>query len=207
MHGGADRDRKDAQADRGILAGAFLWRATGGGKGRCGGVVIEGSLCVDQIKALVKEKGIEYFFCSFVELSGAPKAKLVPATHVEDMIARGRGLRRIRRRRPESGTARSRHREHAGFQLAHGAAVAQERRLGARQSPRQRPAVAVLPAHHSDAAARAARKKGYVFHVGVEPEFMLLKKNAQGRVRTLGCARQRPPSLAMTCARSTAIWT
>ena len=47
---------------------------------------------VDQIKALVKEKGIEYFFCSFVELSGAPKAKLVPATHLEEMAREGAGF-------------------------------------------------------------------------------------------------------------------
>ena len=33
-----------------------------------------------------------------MELSGAPKAKLVPATHFEEMAAGRRGLRRIRRR-------------------------------------------------------------------------------------------------------------
>ncbi len=46
---------------------------------------------LDQIKALVKDKGIEYFFCSFVEMSGAPKAKLVPATHLDDMASEGAG--------------------------------------------------------------------------------------------------------------------
>ena len=32
---------------------------------------------MDRVKSLIAEKGIEYFFCSFVELTGAPKAKLV----------------------------------------------------------------------------------------------------------------------------------
>jgi len=47
---------------------------------------------LDQIKSLVKDKGIEYLFCSFVELSGAPKAKLVPATHLDDMAREGAGF-------------------------------------------------------------------------------------------------------------------
>ncbi|PYV21488.1 MAG: type III glutamate--ammonia ligase, partial [Acidobacteria bacterium] len=37
----------------------------------------------------VDEKGIEFFLCSFVELSGAPKAKVVPATHAEEMKQEG----------------------------------------------------------------------------------------------------------------------
>ncbi len=83
---------KDAQAHRAFLAGALLRRATGGRerpRRRCRHRVIT---MVDQIKALVKDKGIEYFFCSFVELSGAPKAKLVPATHLDDMAREGAGF-------------------------------------------------------------------------------------------------------------------
>ena len=38
------------------------------------------------------EEGLEFFLCSFVEMSGAPKAKLVPATHLEDMAAEGAGF-------------------------------------------------------------------------------------------------------------------
>jgi len=47
---------------------------------------------VDQIKALAKEKGLEYFFCSFVEMSGVPKAKLVPTSHLGDMAQEGAGF-------------------------------------------------------------------------------------------------------------------
>jgi glutamine synthetase len=40
----------------------------------------------------VDDKGIEFFLCSFVEMSGAPKAKVVPATHLEEMAREGAGF-------------------------------------------------------------------------------------------------------------------
>src|SRR5437667_11932305 len=47
---------------------------------------------VKEVKELAREKGIEFFLCSFVEMSGAPKAKLVPASHLEDMARDGGGF-------------------------------------------------------------------------------------------------------------------
>ncbi len=38
------------------------------------------------------EAGLEFFLCSFVEMSGIPKAKLVPSTHVDDMAVEGAGF-------------------------------------------------------------------------------------------------------------------
>ena len=46
-----------------------------------------------------RDKGSSIFFCSFVEMSGAPKAKLVPATHLEDMAREGAGFAGFRVRR------------------------------------------------------------------------------------------------------------
>ena len=46
----------------------------------------------DQVKRFVEEKGIEFFLCSFVEMSGAPKAKVIPSTHLEDMAEAGAGF-------------------------------------------------------------------------------------------------------------------
>ena len=43
----------------------------------------------DQVKSPTAEQGIEFFLCSFVELSGAPKAKVVPATEAEEMKREG----------------------------------------------------------------------------------------------------------------------
>ena len=49
-------------------------------------------MTLDQVKKLVKDKGIEYFLCSFVEMSGAPKAKVVPVTNIDEMAAEGAGF-------------------------------------------------------------------------------------------------------------------
>src|SRR5258707_703981 len=46
----------------------------------------------DSIKSFIAEKGIDYFLCSFVELTGAPKAKLVPASHIDEVAAEGAGF-------------------------------------------------------------------------------------------------------------------
>jgi len=45
-----------------------------------------------EIASIIEEKGIEFFLCSFVEMNGAPKAKVVPVTHFEDMATDGAGF-------------------------------------------------------------------------------------------------------------------
>jgi glutamine synthetase len=47
---------------------------------------------LEHAQELVASKGVEFFLCSFVELSGAPKAKLVPAAHLADMARDGAGF-------------------------------------------------------------------------------------------------------------------
>ena len=47
---------------------------------------------VSDVAKIVRERGIEFFLCSFVEMSGAPKAKVVPATHLDDMAEEGAGF-------------------------------------------------------------------------------------------------------------------
>ena len=49
-------------------------------------------MTLDQVKELVREKGLEFFLCSFVEMNGMPKAKVVPTTHLDDMAAEGAGF-------------------------------------------------------------------------------------------------------------------
>ena len=133
---------------------------------------------LDQIKSLVKDKGIEYLFCSFVELSGAPKAKLVPVTHLDDMAREGAGF--------------------AGFaagdlnQGPHDPDVVSMPDFDSLTVIPWRKNVAWVPGNlHVNGQPwpycprtiltrqlDEAQKKGYFLQVGVEPEFMLLKKNA-----------------------------
>ncbi len=49
-------------------------------------------MTLDQVKSFVSENGIEFFLCSFVEMSGTPKAKVIPVTHLEDMANDGAGF-------------------------------------------------------------------------------------------------------------------
>jgi glutamine synthetase len=133
---------------------------------------------VNEIKSLIAEKGIEYFFCSFVEMSGAPKAKLVPATNFDEMAREGAGF--------------------AGFaagdlgQGPHDPDIMSIPDFKSLMVLPWRKNVAWVPGNLyvngapwpfcprtilSRQLARA-RKKGYTLNVGVEPEFMLLKKNA-----------------------------
>src|SRR5436309_15644998 len=44
------------------------------------------------VKRMAREKGIEFFLASFVEMTGASKAKLVPAEHLEALAAEGAGF-------------------------------------------------------------------------------------------------------------------
>ena len=62
-------------------------------------------MTLNEVKTLVEEKGIEFFLCSFVEMAGAPKAKVVPTTHIDDMAAEGGRLCWVCGRRNRSGTA------------------------------------------------------------------------------------------------------
>lgn len=49
-------------------------------------------MTLDDVKKLAQMQGVEFFLCSFVEMSGAPKAKLVPATHLDEMASEGAGF-------------------------------------------------------------------------------------------------------------------
>lgn len=133
---------------------------------------------LNEIKARIKDENIEYFFCSFVELSGAPKAKLVPASHIDDMARDGAGF--------------------AGFaagdlnQGPHDPDILSIPDFKSLMVLPWRKNVAWVPGNLYvngrpwpycprtilNRQLEEARGKGYVFNVGVEPEFMLLKRNS-----------------------------
>ena len=132
------------------------------------------------LKALVKEKGIEYFLCSFVEMSGIPKAKLVPASALDDMVSEGAGF--------------------AGFAAGD---VGQGPHDPDLVSIPDMQAMIVLPWRKNIAwvpgmlqvenqpskycprrilarQLEIGRQRGYELMVGAEPEFMLLKRGQDG---------------------------
>jgi len=134
----------------------------------------------DALRSQLTEKGVEYVFCSFVELTGAPKAKLVPVSHIEEFARDGAGF--------------------AGFacgdvgQGPHDPDVCSVPDFHALTILPWRPNTAWVPGNlHVDGKpwplcprtalirqVELSRKQGYVVNVGIEPEFMLLKKNSAG---------------------------
>ena len=135
----------------------------------------------DQVGVGAGGQDIEFYLCSFVELSGAPKAKVVPATNVEEMKREGAGF--------------------AGF--AAGALNQGPQDPDVISMP-DFGSLTVLPWQRNVAwvpgnlyvdgkpwpycprtilarQLERLRRLGYVSHVGVEAEFMLLKKTADGR--------------------------
>src|SRR5581483_10383442 len=47
---------------------------------------------LDEIRALAGERGIEFYFAQFVDLYARPSAKLIPAEHLEALVAEGAGF-------------------------------------------------------------------------------------------------------------------
>lgn len=138
-------------------------------------------MTLDQVKSLVNENGIEFFLCSFVEMSGAPKAKVVPATHLDDMATEGAGF--------------------AGFaagemgQGPHDPDMASIPDFDSLTIVPWRKNVAWVtgnvqvndqpwpycPRTILQRQLENSKQKGYIFNVGVEAEFMLLKGDENGR--------------------------
>jgi glutamine synthetase len=137
-------------------------------------------MTVEEVKKLTQTRGIEFFLCSFVEMSGAPKAKLVPATHLEDMAREGGGF--------------------AGFaageigQGPHDPDMASIPDFNSLTIVPWRKTIAWVAGNiHVNGEPwlycprtilrrqlEKARQNGYTFNVGVEAEFMLLRHNEQG---------------------------
>ena len=137
-------------------------------------------MTADQVKKRIEDEDIEYFLCSFVEMSGAPKAKLVPATNFDEMSREGAGF--------------------AGFAAGH---IGQGPHDTDMMNIPDLDSLTVLPWRknvawlagniHVNGEAwpycprtilmrqlEKARREGFTFNVGVEPEFMLLKETDGG---------------------------
>jgi glutamine synthetase len=135
---------------------------------------------VADVERMARERGIRFFLASFVEMTGASKAKLVPADCLETLAAEGAGF--------------------AGFaagelgQGPHDPDMAAIPDLESLTILPWRPEVAWLagnifvegqpwpycPRTILQRAREAAREAGYVFKCGVEAEFFLVRRNGAG---------------------------
>ena len=46
----------------------------------------------DDVRRIVSERGVRFLFAQFVDMHGKPSAKLVPAHHLDDLLADGAGF-------------------------------------------------------------------------------------------------------------------
>jgi glutamine synthetase len=131
---------------------------------------------VEDVRKRVDELGIEFLFAQFVEMHARPSAKLVPARHLEDLFTDGAGF--------------------AGFATGDIGQGPHSPDLAAMPDPRSFTAVPWQPNLARMACdvyvegkpwpycprtilrrqMEVARSKGYVFKIGAEPEFFLLRK-------------------------------
>jgi glutamine synthetase len=137
-------------------------------------------MTLDEVKKLVSDKGIEFFLCSFVEMSGASKAKLVPATHLEDMAREGGGFAGFAAGEIGQGPHDP---DMASIPDFDSLTVVPWRKniawvAGNIQVDGE--AWPYCPRTILQQQLEKARQKGYTLNVGVEAEFMLLKQNEQG---------------------------
>ncbi len=138
-------------------------------------------MTLDEVKVIVEEQGIEFFLCSFVEMSGAPKAKLVPATNLEDMAAEGAGFAGFAAGEIGQGPHDP---DMANIPDFNSLTVVPWRKnmawVAGNIHVNEQP-WPYCPRTILQRQLETAKQKGYVFNVGVEAEFMLLKHNEHGR--------------------------
>ena len=138
-------------------------------------------MTLDQVKSLVNENGIEFFLCSFVEMSGAPKAKVVPATHLDDMATEGAGFAGFAAGEMGQGPHDPDMASIPDFDSLtivpwrkNVAWVAGNVQVNDQPWP-------YCPRTILQRQLENSKQRGYIFNVGVEAEFMLLKDDEKGR--------------------------
>ena len=135
---------------------------------------------LEAVRQLVRDRGIEFFLCSFVEMGGMPKAKLVPAKHLEEMATGSAGFAGYAVGNIGQGPHDPDLLAIPDFDsLTHLpwwknlAWVASNIEVEGKPWPYCPRTILMRQLHK-------ACEKGYVFKTGVEAEFFLLRKNGEG---------------------------
>ncbi len=136
---------------------------------------------LDALSNLVREKGIEFFLCSFVEMGGMPKAKLVPAKHLHDMAAGSAGFAGFAAGNMGQGPHDPDMIAMPDFESLiqipwrrNVAWVASNIHVNEQEWP-------YCPRSILRRQLGKAREKGYILKTGVEAEFFLTRKNSNGK--------------------------
>ncbi len=135
---------------------------------------------LDETRRLVDEGELEFFLCSFVEMGGMPKAKLVPAKCIDDMAVGSAGFAGFAAGNMGQGPHDTDMIAIPDFSSVtripwrpNLAWVASNIEVDEKPWP-------YCPRTILQDNLEQARQKGYVLKVGVEPEFMLLRRGEDG---------------------------
>ena len=135
---------------------------------------------VQDVEKIVQDSGIEFFLCSFVEMSGAPKAKVVPAVHLQDMAEGSAGFAGFAAGNMGQGPHDTDMLAMPDFESLtilpwrpNVAWVASDITVDDQAWP-------YCPRTILQRQLAAVRDKGYSFKTGVEPEFILTRRTEQG---------------------------
>ena len=162
-------------------------------------------------KKFLKDNDVKFVLAQFVDIHGAAKAKAVPVEHLDMVLERRRGLRRLRALGLRHGAARSR--LHGGRRPRDAVAAAVDAGLRAHRLRRPRAAASpgLLLARGAEArSSTSSPQKGLTLYTGIEPEFMLLdarRRRHARAVRRHRHARQALLRLQGPVARQRRSWT
>lgn len=137
-------------------------------------------MTIDQVKKFIEDRGVEFFLCSFVEMGGMPKAKVVPTTHLEDMATDGAGFAGF-----AAGNMGQNPHDPDMLNIPdfNSLTVVPWRKNFAWVAGNiyvEDKAYDYCPRTILKRQLERAKDKGYTFNVGVEAEFMLLKSQENG---------------------------
>ncbi len=135
---------------------------------------------IDRIEKLVEDKGIEFFLCSFVEMGGMPKAKLVPAKFLRDMAEGSAGFAGFAAGNMGQGPHDTDMAAIPDFDSLTPIPWRQNVAWVASNIQVEEAPWPYCPRTILERQLESARGKGYVLKTGVEPEFFLLRRDETG---------------------------
>ena len=138
-------------------------------------------MTLDEVKVLVAESKVEFFLSSFVEMSGAPKAKLVPASNLEEMADEGAGFAGFAAGNMGQDPHDSDMANMPDFNSLTVLPWSRNISWVAGNIEVEGEPFAYCPRTILQRQLERARGMGFLFNVGVEAEFMLLSRDEAGK--------------------------
>ena len=138
-------------------------------------------MTLDEVKVLVAESKVEFFLSSFVEMSGAPKAKLVPASNLEEMADEGAGFAGFAAGNMGQDPHDSDMANMPDFSSLTVLPWSRNISWVAGNIEVEGEPFAYCPRTILQRQLERARGMGFLFNVGVEAEFMLLGRDEAGK--------------------------